>query len=167
MIIIVFSRSRTLPCILLFIRVPGSPLHLLLLFLLLSSNGLLSWVIIRELCMLAKFYDLTLCVTNFYSLKSFWAPMDQYFVILNLLYHLECFLFVLINSNVWYFLLTFYGTCWVQTCCISCFLVSLVIQALLFYLFIWYVPFQFLSLSITKYIKLRTRNLMVDFLYTQ
>lgn len=41
-IIIVFSRSRTLPCILLFCRVTGSPLHLPLLFLLLSSNGLLS-----------------------------------------------------------------------------------------------------------------------------
>lgn len=70
---------------------------------------------------------------------------------------------------VWYFLLTFYGTLLIQTCCISCcLLVSLVIQALLFYLFIWYVPFQFLSMSMTKYtLKLRRRNLMVDFPYAQ
>lgn len=115
--------------------------------------------------------DLSLRARIFYSLKSIWAPMNQYFAILNLLYHLECLLFVLINPNVWYgtFCLPFMAPCWVQTCCISCcLLVSLVIQALLFYLFIWYVSFQFLSMSMTKYtLKMRRRNLMVDFPYVQ
>jgi hypothetical protein len=57
--------------------------------------------------------DLSLRARIFYSLKSIWAPMDQYFAILNLLYHLECLLFVLINPNVWYgtFCLPFMAPC--------------------------------------------------------
>jgi hypothetical protein len=94
--------------------------------------------------------DLTLCFRIFYSLKSFLGTYWPVLCHTKFIISFRCFLFVLINSNVWYFLLTFYGTCSIQTCCISCFLVSLVIQALLFSLFIWYVLFQFLSMSITK-----------------